>query len=160
MRRLLRHSVWTRSCQPHSISRTRSISFSRSRSPVWASKRLTCSMVSLSKEAAAEDEAASGCVLILLAMGWVVVRYVAGGVGGAALVLMTRIITVASCALNQTALDFHGNLRHILQSCRDAKAAGATIRTGPELEITGYGCGDHFLELGKLWQGRGDGSGL
>ena len=29
---------------------------------------------------------------------------------------------------------------------RQAKAAGATLRVGPELEITGYGCLDHFLE--------------
>ncbi|KAA8540782.1 hypothetical protein F0562_024299 [Nyssa sinensis] len=28
-----------------------------------------------------------------------------------------------------------------------AKEAGAVIRLGPELEITGYGCEDHFLEL-------------
>ncbi|KAI1320651.1 glutamine-dependent NAD(+) synthetase with GAT domain-containing protein [Xylariaceae sp. FL0255] len=34
----------------------------------------------------------------------------------------------------------------ILTSIRQAKAAGATLRTGPELEITGYGCLDHFLE--------------
>jgi predicted amidohydrolase len=60
-----------------------------------------------------------------------------------------RVITVASCALNQTALDFEGNLQRILRSCREAKAAGARIRTGPELEITGYGCSDHFLELGR-----------
>jgi len=29
---------------------------------------------------------------------------------------------------------------------RRAKAAGATLRVGPELEICGYGCLDHFLE--------------
>lgn len=62
---------------------------------------------------------------------------------------MPRVITVASCALNQTALDFEGNLERILASCREAKEKGAKIRSGPELEITGYGCGDHFLELGK-----------
>lgn len=62
---------------------------------------------------------------------------------------MPRIITVASCALNLTALNFSGNLEQILRSCREAKAKGARIRTGPELEITGYGCADHFLELGK-----------
>lgn len=62
---------------------------------------------------------------------------------------MPRLITVASCALNQTALDFEGNLRRIIESCREARKMGAKIRSGPELEITGYGCGDHFLELGK-----------
>lgn len=64
--------------------------------------------------------------------------------------IMPRLITVASCALNQTSLDFEGNLERILESCREARRLGAKIRTGPELEITGYGCGDHFLELGKL----------
>lgn len=63
---------------------------------------------------------------------------------------MARLITVASCALNQTAMDFEGNLRRILGSCRETRERGAKIRSGPELEITGYGCGDHFLELGNL----------
>lgn len=62
---------------------------------------------------------------------------------------MPRLITVASCALNQTSLDFEGNLRRIIESCREARKLGAKIRSGPELEITGYGCGDHFLELGS-----------
>ena len=61
---------------------------------------------------------------------------------------MPRIITVASCALNQSSLDFEGNFERILESCNEARRLGAKIRTGPELEITGYGCGDHFLELG------------
>ena len=61
---------------------------------------------------------------------------------------MPRLITVASCALNQMSLDFEGNLQRILESCREARRLGAKIRTGPELEITGYGCADHFLELG------------
>ncbi len=44
------------------------------------------------------------------------------------------------------ALDFEGNLQRILESIRQAKSAGATVRIGPELEVTGYGCLDHFLE--------------
>ncbi|ORY31916.1 hypothetical protein BCR39DRAFT_524532 [Naematelia encephala] len=39
-----------------------------------------------------------------------------------------------------------GNCERILRSIKIAKAKGATIRVGPELEITGYGCLDHFLE--------------
>lgn len=66
---------------------------------------------------------------------------------------MPRLITVASCALNQSSLDFEGNLERILESCREARRLGAKIRTGPELEITGYGCGDHFLELGTKING-------
>ncbi|KAK7687710.1 glutamine-dependent NAD(+) synthetase [Cerrena zonata] len=49
-------------------------------------------------------------------------------------------------SLNQWALDFEGNLERILGSIRIAKERGATLRVGPELEITGYGCLDHFLE--------------
>lgn len=48
--------------------------------------------------------------------------------------------------MNQWALDFEGNTARIIESIRRAKEAGATLRVGPELEITGYGCLDHFLE--------------
>lgn len=53
---------------------------------------------------------------------------------------------MATCNLNQWAMDFDNNLQNIKESISRAKAAGATIRLGPELEITGYGCEDHFLE--------------
>jgi NAD+ synthase (glutamine-hydrolysing) len=33
-------------------------------------------------------------------------------------------------------LDFEGNLERILESIRVAKEKGATLRVGPELEIT------------------------
>ncbi|GAA5990262.1 hypothetical protein JCM10908_005898 [Rhodotorula pacifica] len=55
-------------------------------------------------------------------------------------------ITVATCTLNQHALDFEGNLERILRSIKIAKERGVKLRIGPELEITGYGCQDHFLE--------------
>eukprot|EP01036_Dinobryon_divergens_P038171 gene38171-50059_t len=57
----------------------------------------------------------------------------------------TRCI-LATCNLNQWALDFDGNLERIVESIREAKAKGAKYRLGPELEIPGYGCEDHFLE--------------
>jgi len=56
------------------------------------------------------------------------------------------LVTVATCNLNQWALDFDGNMERILRSCEQAKKSGATYRLGPELEICGYGCEDHFLE--------------
>ncbi|XP_069966450.1 glutamine-dependent NAD(+) synthetase [Bactrocera oleae] len=59
---------------------------------------------------------------------------------------MGRKITVAVSTLNQWALDFEGNLARILQSILEAKDMGACYRTGPELEITGYSCEDHFFE--------------
>lgn len=49
-------------------------------------------------------------------------------------------------SLNQWALDFEGNTARIIDSIRLAKELGAAMRVGPELEITGYGCLDHFLE--------------
>ena len=60
---------------------------------------------------------------------------------------MVHLVTVATCSLNQWALDFDGNKERIIQSIREAKEAGASLRVGPELEISGYGCLDHFLEL-------------
>ncbi|KAJ7252716.1 hypothetical protein B0H12DRAFT_608849 [Mycena haematopus] len=59
---------------------------------------------------------------------------------------MGHLITLATCSLNQWALDFQGNLERILASIAIAKDRGATLRVGPELEIPGYGCLDHFLE--------------
>jgi NAD+ synthase (glutamine-hydrolysing) len=43
-------------------------------------------------------------------------------------------------------LDFEGNTARIIQSIQEAKTAGASLRCGPELEICGYCCLDHFLE--------------
>ncbi|XP_045492583.1 glutamine-dependent NAD(+) synthetase [Colias croceus] len=59
---------------------------------------------------------------------------------------MGRKVVVATCTLNQWALDFEGNLSRILQSIQEAKELGALYRTGPELEICGYSCEDHFHE--------------
>ena len=54
---------------------------------------------------------------------------------------------MATCSLDQWALDFAGNLRRTERSIALAKARGATLRVGPELELCGYGCEDHLLEL-------------
>uniref|UniRef100_G3PNJ7 Glutamine-dependent NAD(+) synthetase n=1 Tax=Gasterosteus aculeatus aculeatus TaxID=481459 RepID=G3PNJ7_GASAC len=63
---------------------------------------------------------------------------------------MGRKATLATCSLNQWALDFEGNLERILKSVEIAKAHGAKYRLGPELEICGYGCADHFYESDTL----------
>ncbi|XP_067120928.1 glutamine-dependent NAD(+) synthetase [Centruroides vittatus] len=63
---------------------------------------------------------------------------------------MGRKVILASCTLNQWAMDFEGNYHRILRSIKEAKAAGATFRSGPELEIPGYGCNDHFHESDTL----------
>eukprot|EP01112_Ceratiomyxa_fruticulosa_P017654 TRINITY_DN5544_c0_g2_i1.p1 TRINITY_DN5544_c0_g2~~TRINITY_DN5544_c0_g2_i1.p1 ORF type:complete len:705 (+),score=141.82 TRINITY_DN5544_c0_g2_i1:93-2207(+) len=57
-----------------------------------------------------------------------------------------KLVTLATCNLDQWALDFDGNLKRIIASIKIAKEKGATYRLGPELEICGYGCEDHFLE--------------
>ncbi|KDN65563.1 putative carbon-nitrogen hydrolase [Colletotrichum sublineola] len=59
---------------------------------------------------------------------------------------MGHLVTVATCSLNQWALDWEGNAARIIESIQKAKAAGARLRVGPELEICGYGCLDHLLE--------------
>jgi NAD+ synthase (glutamine-hydrolysing) len=56
------------------------------------------------------------------------------------------LVRLATCNLNQWAMDFKGNLERTVASIEEAKAAGCTFRTGPELELTGYGCEDYFLE--------------
>ena len=60
-----------------------------------------------------------------------------------------RCFKVAACALNQWALDFIGNCQRIIESISQAKSQGAILRVGPELEVCGYGCNDHFFESGN-----------
>ncbi|KAI1124456.1 NAD+ synthase [Nemania abortiva] len=55
-------------------------------------------------------------------------------------------LTVAAATLPSVPLDFEGNRDRILESIKVAKSLGARVRTGPELEIPGYGCLDHHLE--------------
>ena len=59
---------------------------------------------------------------------------------------MNSLARIATCNLCQWALDFDLNLRNIVSSIELAKTAGCRFRTGPELEVCGYGCEDHFLE--------------
>ncbi|KAG0444280.1 hypothetical protein HPB47_013970 [Ixodes persulcatus] len=63
---------------------------------------------------------------------------------------MGRKVTLAVCTLNQWAMDFDGNYKRILRSIKEAKSKGAAFRSGPELEVPGYGCADHFLESDTL----------
>lgn len=61
--------------------------------------------------------------------------------------IQESLCSLATCNLNQWALDFDGNLERIIRSIREAKERGAKFRLGPELEISGYSCEDHFLEM-------------
>ncbi|XP_064090093.1 glutamine-dependent NAD(+) synthetase-like [Macrobrachium nipponense] len=59
---------------------------------------------------------------------------------------MGRVAVLATCSLNQWALDYQGNVERIIESVRKAKNSGARYLCGTELSITGYGCGDHYHE--------------
>ena len=54
---------------------------------------------------------------------------------------------VAVNQLNQWAMSFTHNKQNIIRSIRESKRLGAAYRLGPELEVSGYGCEDHFFEL-------------
>eukprot|EP01035_Chromulina_nebulosa_P025859 gene25859-33799_t len=57
-------------------------------------------------------------------------------------------VVLSTCNINQWAMDFDGNYERIRKSIIEAKAIpGCKFRLGPELEISGYSCEDHFLEL-------------
>lgn len=57
---------------------------------------------------------------------------------------MTRV-RVAAVPLNQTPLDWDGNLRNVRAGLTAAREAGASIVCMPELCLSGYGCEDAFL---------------
>eukprot|EP01055_Gregarina_sp_Pseudo9_P004246 Gregarina_sp_Pseudo_9__4245@NODE_439_length_2827_cov_10_708393_g415_i0_p1_GENE_NODE_439_length_2827_cov_10_708393_g415_i0NODE_439_length_2827_cov_10_708393_g415_i0_p1_ORF_typecomplete_len854_score221_90NAD_synthase/PF02540_17/2_1e52CN_hydrolase/PF00795_22/6_7e30Asn_synthase/PF00733_21/0_014_NODE_439_length_2827_cov_10_708393_g415_i01362697 len=64
-------------------------------------------------------------------------------------------VVLGLCQLNQWALDFDGNLERIMESIKQVKALGGYFRLGPELEVSGYSCDDHFHEndtTAHCWQ--------
>jgi NAD+ synthase (glutamine-hydrolysing) len=56
-----------------------------------------------------------------------------------------RLIKVAAAVLNQTPLDWDGNLAHIRAAIADARQQGVALLCLPELCLSGYGCEDAFL---------------
>lgn len=56
-------------------------------------------------------------------------------------------VTIAAACLNQTPMDWRGNLSRIKKAMAAARDAGASILCLPELCITGYGCEDQFHSL-------------
>ncbi|QOI98475.1 MAG: NAD(+) synthase [Flammeovirgaceae bacterium] len=56
-----------------------------------------------------------------------------------------RKLKIAGAALNQTPLNWKGNLDNIIQATTQARQQQADILLLPELCITGYGCEDWFL---------------
>jgi len=58
---------------------------------------------------------------------------------------VSKILKMASATLNQTPLDWDGNLNHIKIAIRQAIEEKADLLCLPELCITGYGCEDLYL---------------
>ncbi len=64
-------------------------------------------------------------------------------------------ITVAAAALNQTPLDWPGNLTRIRAAMASAREARAQVLCLPEMNVPGYGCEDVFLAphlADRAWQ--------
>jgi NAD+ synthase (glutamine-hydrolysing) len=59
-----------------------------------------------------------------------------------------KSIKLAAAALNQTPLDWDGNVSHILAAIKQAREEHVHVLCCPELCITGYGCEDAFLATG------------
>jgi|GEM_PF-1577668 len=59
-------------------------------------------------------------------------------------------LRIGAAVLNQTPIDWTGNLERIRRAITQAREAEASILCLPELCITGYGCEDMFLSPGIL----------
>ncbi|GGF17085.1 NAD(+) synthase [Echinicola rosea] len=55
------------------------------------------------------------------------------------------ILKIGGATVNQTPLDWEGNLKNISDAITEAKAAGIELLCFPELAVTGYGSEDLFL---------------
>lgn len=56
-----------------------------------------------------------------------------------------KALKLTAACINQTPMDWTGNLERIRAAVLEAKAAGSNILCLPELVTTGYGCEDMFL---------------
>jgi len=56
-----------------------------------------------------------------------------------------RSVRLGAAALNQTPLDWDGNLRRVVLAIDEARAAKVSMLCLPELALSGYGCEDLFL---------------
>ena len=58
-----------------------------------------------------------------------------------------NLLTVAGAALNQTPMDWAGNLANLRGAVREARDRGAAVLCLPELCTSGYGCEDAFASV-------------
>jgi len=56
-----------------------------------------------------------------------------------------KYVRIGAASLNQTPLDWEGNIDRIIKATEEASAKGVQMLCLPELCITGYGCEDMFL---------------
>lgn len=56
-----------------------------------------------------------------------------------------KYIKVAGAAINQTPLDWKGNLENLVEAVREARSQNVSLLCLPELSISGYGCEDTFF---------------
>lgn len=56
-----------------------------------------------------------------------------------------RLVRVGAANVNQTPLDWNGNLARILRAIEMARASNVSVLCLPELCVTGYGCEDAFF---------------
>ena len=61
-----------------------------------------------------------------------------------------QLIRLGAAALNQTPLDWEGNISRIASACEEARRRQISILCCPELCISGYGCEDAFHSSGVL----------
>ena len=58
---------------------------------------------------------------------------------------MNSVLKIGGATVNQTPLDWDGNVANIIEAIESAKKQKIAILCFPELSITGYGCEDVFL---------------
>lgn len=74
------------------------------------------------------------------------------GGNGSRLSADMNLVRVAAAVLNQTPLDWEGNLTRVRGALAEARRRGATVLCLPELCLTGYGCEDTFPAANTLAQ--------
>lgn len=60
-------------------------------------------------------------------------------------------VKVGLVSVTAIPLDFKRNYRLIMQSIQECLDLGCSIRIGSELEVSGYGCDDHFAEYDTIY---------
>ena len=61
-----------------------------------------------------------------------------------------KYLKLAGACLNQTPLDFQGNLSRIIEAISQARESGVQLLCLPELSVSGYGCEDAFFSQDVL----------